>query len=66
MSNLFEILLKLDIDAHVALDLDEYVEDGGTLELYRPNSEERQILDTLRPVYSVAFYKNFVEIKKSY
>lgn len=64
MSFLRYILLRLGLDAHVALDLDKHVENGGTIELYYPSSEQRQILDKLRPIYRVAFYTHFVEIKK--
>lgn len=64
MNKLFDVLKDLGVDAHVALDLDKHVENGGTIELYHPSSEQRQILDKLRPIYRVAFYEYFVQIKK--
>lgn len=64
MNELYGILLRLGVDAHDAVDLDTHVENGGTIELYRPDPKQRQILDTLRPIYSVAFYETFVQIKK--
>lgn len=64
MSFLRYILLRLGLDAHVALDLDKHVENGGTIELYHASSEQRQILDKLRPIYRVTFYEYFVQIKK--
>ena len=64
MTKLFDTLIKLGIPTFDALNLDKCVVEGGWIELYEANEEERKLIDSLRGDYRVVYYHNYIEIRK--